>query len=108
MDDDRLRRILQRVIANDLRMPVDYLRRAWAGPYNPERHLFSEDGEGRPVCVWMLDADTWESVGDAYCRWHLVRDARRFWTDASDLARGTHEWAEADESFVRWLREKVY
>ena len=109
MDPAWLRGVLQHVIANDLQIPVDYLRRAWSGPYDPARHLFSHDERGRPTCVWMLDVDTWESVGDAYCRWMLVADDRgrgHFWSLMKDLVWRTPEWSPADETFKTWLERR--
>lgn len=103
--ESQLYEIIQQVIANDLKMPVDYLRQKWKGGYNPEKHLFSKDKQGRVVSIWSLEKDTWEMIGHAYTRWMLLNEKNKemYWIHLFILIQKTYEWDRCDPRFKAWL-----
>ncbi len=103
-----LNNIHQQVVANDIHIPLNFLRRVWDGPYNPEKHLFTNDKEGRQISVWLLDSKTWGLIGSGYCRWMLLDPYHEalYWIHMTILIKQSHEWTHASLEFKTWLQNK--
>lgn len=114
LDNETLYKIIQHVIANNLSLPMEELCRSWGSgfppEYNPLKSLFSLDKKGRRVCIWSLDVETWESIGDGYCQWVQLPEHQRivFWMDILRLMRETPEWTlTSTAKFKNWIYEEI-
>lgn len=98
-----LRGIIERVVASELRIDIEYLRRRWAGQYDPCVHLFDRN-TGEPV--WACTVDVWDMIGKAYCRWMCLTDQERFWYDVYATLLNTRSWWAAEPKFHLWFMAK--
>lgn len=80
--------IIQRVIAEDLRIDLDYLKRKWVPPCDPSKHLFN-----REEAIWATDRELWLKVVNAYARWMLV-DEIAVWHELDLMKVSDPELAE--------------
>lgn len=88
---DRMREILQNI--NDI-------------GYNPYKHLFSVGINGSLRSRWTPTVDTWEEVGDCYCRWALLNNDDQkvmFWKDIYSFFLKTPDWEGSTEDFRNWI-----
>ncbi len=101
--------VVQHIIANDIHIPVVYLRKKWKGPCNPEKHMFTTDKQKGHVAVWALDPCLWETIGNGYCRWMILNDYEKaqFWANMFMSLLRSYEWEYAPLDFKLWLLIKM-
>lgn len=94
------KQLSEQTAASIFGLPVEFLRRAWHGPYNPQHHLF-EQRQSR----WLLDAPLWEKMTESYLLWHAIPNSMRhtFWQTVFRLILECPEFKTAPLTFRVWL-----
>lgn len=105
IDYVNLLQVWHQVIANRLRIPIDYLNKKWGYTPNIEKHFFNDDGSA----IWKMDIKTWTDVTSAYIDWMLLtRDGKKsFFRDLYNRSRKSRDWATADRIFKSWLASRL-